>query len=109
MMQRIFLIEGVRDIADVASTLREIKQKNVNRTLLCHLNVNGIRNNFECIKTLTEGKIDTFVVSETKLDSSFPSSQFSLDGFSDPLRRDRNKQGRGILIYFRNDIPLIKK
>ena len=65
------------DIDDIASTLCEIKKKNVNRPLLCHLNVNGIHNKFECLKTLIEGKIDISVVSKTKIDSSFLSSQFS--------------------------------
>ena len=67
--------------------------------------MNGISNKFESLKTLIEGKIDIFVVSETKIDSSFPSSQFSLDGFAEPLRRDRNIHGGGVLMYYRNNLP----
>ena len=40
------------------------------------------------------------MISETKIDESFPLSQFMIDGFSMPYRRDRN----AILVYFRNNI-----
>ena len=45
------------------------------------------------------------VVSETKLDASFPIGQFEIDGFSTPLRVDRNKEGVGLILNFRSDIP----
>ena len=44
------------------------------------------------------------MISETKIDESFPLSQFMIDGFSMPYRRDRNAHGCGILVYFRNNI-----
>ena len=44
------------------------------------------------------------MISETKIDESFPLSQFMIDGFSMPYRRDRNDHGCGILVYFRNNI-----
>ena len=52
-----------------------------------------------------QGKVDIFVVSETKLDESFPRSQFTIDGFSTPFRLDRYDEGGGILFYVRSDIP----
>ena len=39
------------------------------------------------------------------LDSSFPNGQFSIDGFPRPFRRDRNKNGGGVMIFVRDDIP----
>ena len=39
------------------------------------------------------------MITETKLDDSFPVSQFEIDGFSTPFRQDRNKNGGGILLY----------
>ena len=42
------------------------------------------------------------MVSETKLDDSLPVSQFNVDGFSTPFRLDRNKNGRGIILYIRS-------
>ena len=45
------------------------------------------------------------MISETKLDESFPTSQFFMNGFSSPHRLDRNRNGGGILLYIRKDIP----
>ena len=33
------------------------------------------------------------MISETKLDDSFPIGQFLIDNFSEPIRLDRNKNG----------------
>ena len=44
------------------------------------------------------------MISESKLDDSFPCSQFLIDGFHKPFRFDRNKNGGGILLYVREDI-----
>ena len=46
------------------------------------------------------------MISETKLDESFPIGQFLKKGFSTPFRLDRNCHGGGILLYIREDIPL---
>ena len=45
------------------------------------------------------------MVSETKLDDSFPEGQFLIDGFHSPFRFDCNKHGGGIMLYVREDIP----
>ena len=44
-------------------------------------------------------------MSETKLNDTFPNSQFEIEGYS-PLRRDRNENGGGLILYSRNDIPI---
>ena len=44
------------------------------------------------------------MISETRIDESFPLSQFMIDEFSMPYRRDREANGGGILVYFRNNI-----
>ena len=51
------------------------------------------------------------MISETKLDETFPAVQFSLQGFCDPYRYDRNRNGGGIMLYIRENIPsrLIEK
>ena len=49
--------------------------------------------------------MDVLIVTETKLDSSFPSSQFLIDRFAKPFRRDRNKNGGGVMIFVRDDVP----
>ena len=53
-------------------------------------------------------RIDVSIVnciSETKLDDTFPSSNFFIPGYSAPYRLDRSGNGGGILIYGRDDIP----
>ena len=45
------------------------------------------------------------MISETKLDDSFPSMRFLIEGFGPPFRSGRNSRGGGILVYVREDIP----
>ena len=45
------------------------------------------------------------MVSETKLDDSFPEDQFLIYSFHSPFRFDRKKNGGGIMLYVREDIP----
>ena len=45
------------------------------------------------------------MITETKLDDTFPNAQFLVPGFSKPFHFDRNKKRGGIMIYVREDIP----
>ena len=45
------------------------------------------------------------LISETKLDDSFPESQFLMEGFQLPFREDRTDRGGGLLLYVNEDIP----
>ena len=44
------------------------------------------------------------LTSETKIDSSFPTPQFKIEGYT-MYMLDRNSNVGGILLYFREDIP----
>ena len=48
------------------------------------------------------------MVSETKIDESFPECQFIIEGYSKPFRRDGNSHGGGLLFYIRDDIHVKK-
>ena len=48
--------------------------------------------------------IDILMVTETKLDDSFPISQFNIEGFSMTFRLDQNKNGEGIILNIRSYI-----
>ena len=61
--------------------------------------MNSLANKINDLKTLVENKIDILVITETKLDSSFSSSEFLIDGFHRPYRIDRNRHGGGVLVY----------
>ena len=90
---------------DAKSMLKEMKAQLSDKLILGHLNVNWIRKKFEALTFIIDNNIDMFLISETKLDDSFPSAQFLIKGFSAPYRVDRNSKGGGLLFYIREDIP----
>ena len=47
---------------------------------------------------------DVLLVSQTKIDDSFPVGNFLIDGFSTPYRLDRNSNGGGLMLFVREDI-----
>ena len=73
--------------------------------MIAHLNINSIRNKFDLLTNQIIGNVDVLVISETKLDASFPIDQFKILGFSTPFRRDRDQYGGGLLVFVREDIP----
>ena len=91
---------------DAYSILNTLKLNNINRILFAQLNINSIRNKIDMLSDLVANKIDILLISETKLDASFPSVNFLIPGFSKPYRRDRSSHAGGLLLYIREDIPL---
>ena len=57
------------------------------------------------LEELIKDEIDIFLISKTILDSSSPSGQFVIKGYSTPFRLDRNQNEGGLLLYVRKDIP----
>ena len=49
-------------------------------------------------------KIDILVISKSKLDDTFPTSQFVIYSFAEPLRLDHTRNGGGILLYVKDNI-----
>ena len=92
-------------ITNAKRILRDIRTSNINRLVFGHLNINSLRTKFDFLCEQIEGSIDVFMIFEPKLDDSFPHGQFLIDGFHTPFRFDRNKNGGGILLYVREDIP----
>ena len=84
--------------------LKKLRQKNLNRIIIAHININSVRNKFELIKDSIKDNIDIFMISETKRDDSFPLGQFLIEGFT-LYRRDRDRKGGGIMFFVREDIP----
>ena len=70
-----------------------------------YLNIYSIRNKFEPLVSFAGSNLDILMVSETKIDDTFPESQFLIEGFSKPFRLDRTAKGGGISLYIREDIP----
>ena len=55
-----------------------------------NLTINFLPNKFNQLQELALKHVDILVLTETKLDDSFPNSQFLVDRFSEPFRTDRN-------------------
>ena len=68
--------------------LNNLRLKNPNRLICAHLNINSIRNKFELLSNIVKNNIDILMISERKLDSSFPNGQFQIHGYSEPYRFD---------------------
>ena len=75
-----------------------------NNIIIGHLNINSIRNKFETLSLSVAQYVDILMLSETKLISTFPSTQFLINGFSVPHRLDRNSKGGGILLHVRESL-----
>ena len=94
---------AISDNCNVNSVLRRLRLNHPQQIIIGHLNINSIRNKFDLMKTMLTRDIDILMITETKLDDSFPVSQFEIDGFSTPFRLDQNKNGGGgILLYIRS-------
>ena len=83
--------------------LKQLRNQNPHRIIIGHLNINSIRNKFESLVRFVGNNLDILMVSETKIDYAFLESQFFIKGFSNPFRLDRTANGRGILLYIRDD------
>ena len=93
------------DILDAKTALRKMKIQCPEKIIVDHLNINSIRNKFDALSFITDTNTDILLISETKLDDSFSSAQFRLNGFCTPYRSDRNSKGGALLLCFREDIP----
>ena len=85
--------------------MRSLRVKNLNKLIIRHLNINFLRNKFELLTHQIKNNIDILVISETKLDESFPTNQFFMKGFTSTHRLGQNCNGGGILLHIREDIP----
>lgn len=70
-----------------------------------HLNINSIQNKSEDLTIPNRSlKAQILVILETKINQSYPESQFKLQGYN-MFCKDRGKGGGGLLIYISTTIP----
>ena len=67
---------------DCQSVLKSLRKDNLNKIVLAHLDINPIRNKFDCPSEQVKRKTDILLVSETKIVDSLPIRHFIIDGFS---------------------------
>ena len=79
-------------ISDPFEKLKNTRLKNPNRLIIAQLNINSLRNKFDSQVRMLHNKPDKLVISETKIDSSFPTAQFQIEGYTN-YRLDRNANG----------------
>ena len=57
------------------------------------------------MSSLISENVDILIVTETKLDSSFPTVQFLIPGSHHPFQLDINKRIGGLLVYVKGSVP----
>ena len=84
--------------------LQKLRKSNLDRIIIGHLNINSIRNKIYNLADIVSDRIDILLITETKIDHTFPITQFLMKSYSEPLRLDRSAFGGGLLLYIRKDI-----
>ena len=98
-------MSSLEDKGHPYKNLKDMHTKCQENPVIAHLNRNSIRNKFCELKDLiTSSSLDIVVLSETKIDNTFPISQFQIPGYKAPYREGRNAHGGGLLVYIRNSI-----
>ena len=92
------------DDDDPKNFLQNLKTKNRDRPIIAHLNINFLDPKFDPLQDIIKDNIDILLVSETKLDDTFPSGKFFIEGYKEPIRLDRNRNGGGLLFFIRDDL-----
>ena len=72
-------------------------------TIIGLLNINSIRSKFDTLDNIVK-TFTSFLISESKLDNTFPINQFAAGG-DKVYRRDRNRFGGGLILYINENIP----
>ena len=85
--------------------IKNLRLRNINKVIFANLNINSLPNKFDQLREIVLIYADVLVVTEAKLEDTFLTSQYLVTGFSVPYRLDRNRNGDGIMIFTRDDIP----
>ena len=64
--------------------LENMRRKNINRLIFAQFNIYSLWNKSEPLQHIINKNIDVLLISETKIDSYFPSVQFYLEGYATP-------------------------
>ena len=95
---------SIRVSLDPYSNIENIRSNNPNRLIVAQLNINSLIYKFDLLVEILHSNVDILLISETKIDSSFPTAQFKTEGYT-TYRLDRYSNGGGILLYVRQNTP----
>ena len=90
--------------ANCFDELKALRLKYPRNVMISYININSVRNKLTDFSGMVGDFVDILVISETKIDSSFPTSQFLIDGFKSPYRLDVSGYSGGVLVYVRDSI-----
>ena len=62
------------------TSIKSIKVKHPKNLFFGHLNVHSIRNKFVSTQELVKSTFDIILISETKINDSFPNGRFKIEG-----------------------------
>ena len=84
---------------DPFQKLKALRNKHPKNIIISYINMNSIMNKFTNFASLIQNSVDVLVIAVTKLDASFPTSQFEIPGFKTPYRLDVSSSSGGLLVY----------
>ena len=67
---------------DPYSNIENIRLKNSNRLIVVQLNINSLQNKFHSLVAILHNNVAILLVSEAKINSSFPTPQFKIEGYT---------------------------
>ena len=81
------------------------RRQDLNNPLICYLNINSVRNKIADVQIFIQNiPLDYLVLSETKLDESFPNAQLNLDGYKIRARGNGDENVGGLIVFVRRGI-----
>ena len=85
--------------------LQEDRLKHRRNPLIGYLNINSLRNKITDLRVIMKTlSFDYLTLSETKIDESFQTSQFNVEGYEIRARRDRDKSGGDLIEFVRRGL-----
>ena len=82
-----------------------LRIKNLSNPLIGYFNINSLRNKIVDVREIiTQFSPDYFVFAETKLNESFPTRQFNIEGYEIRIRKDRDKHRGGLIEYVKKGL-----
>ena len=85
--------------------VKSFRLKHPKNLIIGHYNLNSVRHKFNEMRLILDnGLCDILGISETKIDDSFPLSQFSVPNYR-VYRQDRDNKGGGVMLYIKENIP----
>ena len=84
---------------DSETALRLNRSKYSKNIIFSDLNINSIRNKSDNVRAAMVNYVGIFIAAQTKINESFPTAQFAIDGLHTSLRLDSTDKCGVLLVY----------